>query len=107
MDELKKLIEKKRAAFAAFDALPKEEQEKMRAVGMDPHESKVTRELKKAATLRKRKRQFDKLPKDQKDIMTAIGWSPYQSEQIINRSTSYYDKHGSYVMDKDKDSSDE
>lgn len=103
MDELKKLIEKKRAAFAEFDKLPKKEQEKLRAVGMDPHEPKATRELKKAAALEKRKAEFDKLPKEQRDILTAIGWNPHQSEQIINRSTSYYEKHGSYIINNGND----
>ena len=103
MDELKKLIEKKRAAFAEFDKLPKKEQEKLRAVGMDPHEPKATRELKKAAALNKRKKAFDKLPKEQRDILTAIGWSPYDAEKPINRSKSYYEQHGSYLMDQVKE----
>lgn len=99
MDELRRLIEKKRAAFKAFDKLPKKEQEKRRAVGMDPHEPKVTRELKKAAALRKRKREFDKLPKEKRDILAAIGWSPYDADKVINRSVSYYEAHGTYVTD--------
>ena len=100
MDELKKLIEKKRAAFAAFDALPKEEQKQRRAAGMDPHEPKATRELKKAATLKRRKKEFDKLPKEQREVLTAIGWSPYQEDKIVCRSESYYEQHGTYIIDK-------
>ena len=103
MDELKNLIEKKRAAFAEFDKLPKKEQEKLRAVGLDPHEARPTRELKKAAALTKRKKAFDKLPKKQRDILTAIGWNPHDAEKPINRSRSYYEQHGTYLMDKESD----
>lgn len=105
MDELKRLIEKRRVAFARFDALPEEEKRQRRAAGLDPHEPKVTRELKKAVALSKRKKEFDKLPKDKRDILTAIGWNPYQSDKVINRSTSYYETHGTYVIDKDAESS--
>ena len=100
MDELKKLIEQKRAAFEHFDSLPEKEKEQRRAAGLDPHEPKATRELKKATTLERRKKEFDKLPKEQRDILTAIGWSPYQADKVINRSTSYYERHGSYVIEE-------
>ena len=97
--DLNKAIEKKRKAFKEFDALPEKRQKELTAVGLNPHEPKATRELKKTAALEKRKKEFDKLPKEQRDILTAIGWNPHQSEKIINRSTSYYEKHGSYIID--------
>ena len=103
MDKLKELIEKKRAVFDHFDSLPEEEKRQRRAVGLDPHEPKVTRELKKAVALNKRKKEFDKLPKKQRDILTAIGWNPHDNGKVINRSTSYYEQHGTYVIDKDTD----
>lgn len=98
-NDIKKLIEKKKAAFAKFDAMTPEEQRKARERGEDPHESKVKREKRKAANLAKEKREFDKLPKERRDILTALGVSPYQRGQIINRSTSYFEKHGSYIVD--------
>ena len=101
MDELKKQIEAKRKAFEHFDALPEKRQKELTAAGLNPHEPKATRELKKAAALEKRKKEFDKLPKEQRDILTAIGWNPHQQGQIINRSTSYFEAHGSYVIETD------
>lgn len=101
--DLNKAIEKKRKAFKEFDALPEKRQKELTAVGLNPHEPKATRELKKAAALEKRKKEFDKLPKEQRDILTAIGWSPYQADKPINRSVSYYEQHGTYSMDKEND----
>ena len=105
MDELKNLIEKKRAAFARFDALPEAEKKQRRDAGLDPHEPKATRELKKARALERRKKEFDRLPKKQRDILEAIGWSPHQHDQPINRSTSYYEQHGTYLMNKNVENS--
>ena len=68
---------------------------------MDPREPREVRERKKAATLERRKKEFDKLPKKERDILTAIGWSPYQAEKPINRSVSYYEQHGTYLIDKE------
>ena len=100
MDDLKRKIELKRRAFERFDALPEKRQKELTAVGLNPHEPKATRELKKAAALEKRKREFDKLPQAQRDILTAIGWSPYQVDKVVNRSTTYFEEHGTYVIDK-------
>lgn len=99
MDELKKQIEAKRKAFKRFDAMTPAEQRAARERGEDPHESKAIREKRKAAALEKRKREFDKLPKKQRDILTAIGWSPYQVDKIVNRSTDYFNKNGTFVID--------
>lgn len=99
--DLKKAIEKKRKAFKEFDALPEKRQKELTAVGLNPHEPKATRELKKAAALEKRKAEFDRLPKEKRDILTAIGWNPHQAEKPINRSASYYEQHGTYLMDKE------
>lgn len=78
MDKLRKQLNDKRAAFRAFDALPKEEQAKRRIAGMDPHEPKE---------LRERKKKFNRLPKEQRDIRTALGWNPHRTNQIIRRTT--------------------
>ena len=99
-NDIKKLIEKKKAAFAKFDAMTPEEQRKARERGEDPHEAPAVREKRKAAYLEKRKREFDALPKERRDILTALGVSPHQAGQIINRSTTYYEEHGTYVIDK-------
>lgn len=98
--DLNKAIEKKRKAFKTFDAMSKEEQRKATERGENPHESKATRKKRKAANLEKRKRAFDKLPAEQRCIMEKLGVSPYQQGQIINRSTTYYEEHGTYVIDK-------
>jgi hypothetical protein len=98
--DLNKAIEKKREAFRKFDALSAEEQRKARERGEDPHEPKAKREKRKAANLEREKREFDKLPKEQRTIMEKLGVSPYQRGQIINRSTTYFEEHGTYVIDK-------
>lgn len=100
MDELKKQIEAKRKAFKRFDAMTPAEQRKATERGENPHESKAKREKRKAANLEKRKREFDKLPKERRAILESLGVSPYQAGQIINRSTTYYEEHGTYVIDK-------
>ena len=97
--DLKKAIEKKRKAFKEFDALSAEEQRKATERGENPHESKATREKRKAANLEKRKREFDKLPAERLAILESLGASPYQAGQIVNRSAEYYEKHGSYIID--------
>lgn len=99
-NDIKKLIEKKKAAFAKFDAMTPEEQRKARERGEDPHESKAKREQRKAAHLAREKREFDKLPKERRQILESLGVTPYQRGQIINRSTTYYEEHGTYVIDK-------
>ena len=98
--DLNKAIEKKRKAFKTFDAMSKEEQRKATERGENPHEAPAVREKRKAAYLEKRKREFDALPKERRDILTALGVSPHQAGQIINRSTTYYEEHGTYVIDK-------
>ena len=98
--DLNKAIEKKRKAFKKFDAMSKEEQRKATERGENPHEAPAVREKRKAAHLEKRKRAFDKLPKEQREVMERLGVSPYQAGQIINRSTTYYEEHGTYVIDK-------
>ena len=100
MDDLKRKIELKRKAFKTFDAMSAEEQRKATERGENPHESKAKREQRKAAHLEREKRAFDKLPKEQRAIMEKLGVSPYQRGQIINRSTTYYEEHGTYVIDK-------
>ena len=99
MDELKKQIEAKRKAFKRFDTMTPAEQRKARERGEDPHESKATRAKRKAAHLAREKREFDKLPKERRQILESLGVSPYQRGQIVNRSTEYYTKHGSYIID--------
>ena len=99
-NDIQKLIDKKREAFRKFDAMSKEEQRKATERGENPHEAPAVREKRKAAYLEKRKREFDALPKERRDILTALGVSPHQAGQIINRSTTYYEEHGTYVIDK-------
>ena len=99
-NDIQKLIDKKREAFRRFDAMSKEEQRKATERGENPHEAPAVREKRKAAYLEKRKKEFDALPKEQRDIMERLGVSPYQAGQIINRSTTYYEEHGTYVIDK-------
>ena len=99
-NDIQKLIDKKREAFRKFDAMSAEEQRKARERGEDPHEPKAKREKRKAANLEREKREFDKLPKEQRTIMEKLGVSPYQRGQIINRSTTYFEEHGTYVIDK-------
>ena len=98
-NDIKKLIEKKKAAFAKFDAMTPEEQRKATERGENPHESKAKREQRKAAHLAREKREFDKLPKERRQILESLGVSPYQRGQIVNRSTEYFTKHGSYIID--------
>ena len=98
-NDIQKLIDKKREAFRKFDAMSAEEQRKATERGENPHESKAKREQRKAAYFEKEKREFDRLPKEQRAIMEQLGWSPYQRGQIICRSTSYFETHGSYVVD--------
>lgn len=97
--DLNKAIEKKRKAFKEFDAMSAEEQRKATERGENPHESKAKREQRKAAHLAREKREFDKLSKERRQILESLGVSPYQRGQIINRSTEYYTKHGSYIID--------
>ena len=56
----------------------------------------------RTTALERRKKEFDKLPKKQRDILTAIGWSPYQQDAVVCRSTEYFAKHGTYVVDVGK-----
>ena len=98
--DLNRAIEKKRKALKEFDAMSKEEQRKATERGENPHEAPAVREKRKAAYLEKRKREFDKLPKEQREIRERLGVSPYQAGQIINRSTTYYEEHGTYVIEK-------
>ena len=99
MDELKKQIEAKREAFRKFDAMSAEEQRKATGRGENPHEAPAVREKRKAANLAKEKREFDRLPAERRKILESLGVSPYQRGQIINRSTEYFTKHGSYIID--------
>ena len=99
-NDIQKLIDKRREAFRKFDAMSAEEQRKATERGENPHESPAKREQRKAAKLAKDKRTFDKLPKERRDILTALGVSPYQRGQIINRSTTYFEEHGTYVIEK-------
>lgn len=99
MDEIRKLINARRREFAKFDALPKAEQERLRAAGFDPHEPAAVRSRKRRAERERQKRAFDALPKERRAIMEKLGVSPYQDGQIICRSAEYYEKHGTYVID--------
>ncbi len=99
-NDLQKAIDKRRSEIARFDSLSVSEQRQLREQGLDPHESKATRAKRKAAYLKKRKREFDAMPKEKRAVLESLGASPYQTGQIINRSTTYFEEHGTYVMEK-------
>ena len=97
--DLNKLIDKRRAELARFDAMTAEEQRKATERGENPHDKPAVRKRKKAAYLEKEKRDFDALPKERRTILESLGASPYQRGQVVNRSVEYYERHGSYIID--------
>ena len=97
--DLNKLIDKRRAELARFDAMTAEEQRKATERGENPHDKPAVRKRKNAAYLEKEKRDFDALPKERRTILESLGASPYQRGQVVNRSVEYYERHGSYIID--------
>lgn len=101
-NDIQKLIDKKREEFRKFDSKSPEEQKRLTEQGLNPHDKPEVRKRKAAAYLEKEKRAFDKLPKKEREIRESIGWSPYQQDTVVCRSTEYFAKHGTYVVDVGK-----
>lgn len=87
--EIKKDIARRKRQLEQFDKLPKEKQAEKTKAGLNPHESKATRDKRKKANLEERKRQFKLLPEKIKEIHRALELDPAETEQIETKIRSY------------------
>lgn len=90
---LQKLIDRKRAEFDQFDALPVSEQKRLRDEGQDPHEPVLVRKRKQAkvkAEIRAilSKSLKNKTPEERAEIYANLGLSEDGNENRIFRRTT-------------------
>ena len=85
INDARQKIVSRRRELEAFDKLTATEKAQRRRAGLDPYETKATRERRKAIALEERKREFNKLPKEARDALTALGASPYTAPGTVIR----------------------
>lgn len=92
-NDIQKLIDKKRAAFRKFDALPAAEKRRLTEQGLNPHESKAIRQAKQkklTAEIRAKlaKSLKDKTPEEREAIFIDLGLSEQDTHEVIYRRTT-------------------